>query len=78
MSNEDTAAKIDALDCKTNPEHFETLFHYLITKCANEAGITRQQLYDRFGIALCLLPLRLAAWRFGGSNVTRGESLNVA
>ena len=31
-----------------------------------------------FGIALCLLPLRLAAWRFGRRSIAQEESLNLA
>ena len=29
---EDTARSVDALDFKTNPEHFERLFHYLVKR----------------------------------------------
>jgi hypothetical protein len=44
---DESAKEIDALDCKTNPEHFERLFSHLIARCATRMGITPQQLYER-------------------------------
>jgi hypothetical protein len=42
----DTAKEIDALDCNTNPQHFERLFIYLAARQAQRLGLTVERLYE--------------------------------
>jgi hypothetical protein len=42
----DSAKEIDALDCKADPQHFERLFSYLVTRKAQRHGMTVEALYE--------------------------------
>ena len=40
----DNANEIDQLDCKSNPQHFERLFRYLLSQEARRRGISTESL----------------------------------
>ena len=44
---DDTSKAIDALDCKTNPQHFERLFRYLVKRHARWLGMTPEGLFEK-------------------------------
>ena len=44
---DDTSKAIDALDCKTNLQHFERLFRYLVKRCAHRLGMTPEDLFEK-------------------------------
>ena len=62
--SDDTREAIDALECKSNPEHFERLFNFLVTRQATRMGLTPQQLYERVAEADLRVVVRRAVDRF--------------
>lgn len=42
----DSAKQIDYLDCKSDPQHFDRLFRYLVARLARRHGLTVDALYE--------------------------------
>ena len=77
--NDDTSKEIDALECKSNPEHFERLFNYLVARQAARMALTPQQLYEQVAEADLRGVVRKAVDRFrpAAKSITKYSSWSV-
>jgi hypothetical protein len=60
----DSAKEIDTLDCKSDPQHFERLFTYLIRRQAQRHGMSVETLYGLVSESELRRAVRKAVDRF--------------